>query len=98
MDQVVTINILGQPFTFKTDSDLSEAKAVAEYVATSVDQARQRCEQSTLVPEKRTILILTALNITNEYFDLKKKHQKLLKDIGQRSTHLLQALESQLVY
>lgn len=96
MDQVITIEILGQPFTFKTDAEISDAKAVADYVAKSVDQAERQCAQRTLVPEKRTILILTALNITNEYFDLKKKHQKLLKDIDQRSSNLLNTLESQL--
>lgn len=95
MDQVVTIDILGQPFTFKTDADIEEAREVAEYVAKSVEQAERQCAQKTLVPEKRTILILTALNITNEYFNLKKKHKELLKDIDQRSNHLLNTLESQ---
>lgn len=96
MDQVVTIDILGQPFTFKTDADIADAREVAEYVAKSVGQAEQQCAKKTLVPEKRTVLILTALNITNEYFDLKKKHEKLLQDIDQRSNHLLNTLESQL--
>jgi len=32
----------------------------------------------------------------NEFFDLKKRHQRLLEDIGQRSGNLLHTLESQL--
>jgi cell division protein ZapA len=96
LEQVLTIEILGQPFTFKTDSDASNAKAVADFVIKSVDQARKQCAQSTLSPDKGAILTLTALNIANEYFDLKNKHQQLLQDIGQRSTNLLHTLESQL--
>lgn len=96
MEQVLTIEILGQPFTFKTDSDASNAKAVADFVINSVDQARKQCAQSTLSPDKGAILTLTALNIANEYFDLKNKHQQLLQNISQRSTNLLHTLESQL--
>lgn len=97
MEQVLTIEILGQPFSFKTDSDESNAKAVADFVVKSVDQARKQCAQKTLSPDKGAILILTALNIANEYFDLKQKHQKLLQDISHRSTKLVNTLESQLV-
>ena len=96
MEQVLTIEILGQPFTFKTDADVSNAKAVADFVIKSVDQARKQCAQGTLSPDKGAILTLTALNIANEYFDLKNKHQQLLQDISQRSTNLLHTLESQL--
>ena len=96
MEQVLTIEILGQPFTFKADSDESNAKAVADFVVKSVDQARKQCAQKTLSPDKGAVLILTALNIANEYFDLREKHQKLLQDISRRSTNLLNTLSSQL--
>ena len=97
MDQQLTIEILGQPFTFHTDADVSDARTVADYVVKSVDQAKSQCVNKTPTPDKRAILILTALNITNEYFDLKRKYQQLLQDIDQRSAHLLNTLETQLV-
>ena len=96
MEQVLTIEVLGQPFTFKTDSDESNARAVADFVVKSVDQAKKQCAQKTLSPDKGAILILTALNIANEYFDLRQKHQKLMQDMSKRSTNLLNSLESQL--
>lgn len=96
LDQVLTIEILGQTFTFKTDVNRAEAQSVADYVLESVDQARAQCAGNTLNPDKRAILVLTALNIANEFFDLKKRHQRLLEDIGQRSGNLLHTLESQL--
>jgi cell division protein ZapA (FtsZ GTPase activity inhibitor) len=94
VDQVLTLDILGQPFTFKADVDAKDAKAVADYVVESVDRARSQCAQKTVSIDKRAILILTALNITNEYFELKKRHQRLLHDLNRKSDDLLQSIES----
>jgi cell division protein ZapA (FtsZ GTPase activity inhibitor) len=95
VDQLLTIDVLGQPFTFKTDSNESEARAVADFVAESVDQVKSQCAHQVPPPDKRAILILAALNIANEYFDLKKKHQEILNAINQRSVQLLNTLETQ---
>jgi cell division protein ZapA len=95
LDQTITIDVLGQPFTFKTDSSVSEAKAVAEFVAKSVTDVQSQLGGQVPTPDKRAVLILTALNITSELFDLRKKHQVLLEDINQRSVQLLNTLETQ---
>ncbi len=95
MDQLLTIEVLGQPFTFKSDSDASESRAVADFVANTVKRVKSQCTtQNTPTPDKHAILILTALNITRELFELKKKHQQLLDDIDKRSVDLLNALEA----
>lgn len=95
MDQTFTIDILGRQFTFTTDADVSEAKAVADYIVESIDKASEQCSQKAQTPDKWAILILAALNITNDYFELKRQHQHLLSDINQRSANLLHTLESQ---
>ena len=95
MDQLLTIEVLGQPFTFKSDTDASESRAVADHVANTVKQVKSQCSQQTPTPDKHAILILTALNIASDYFELKKKHQQLLHDINKRSVNLLNALEEQ---
>ena len=78
MEQLLTIEILGQPFTFKTDSDIAEAKEMADYVASSVSQASAHFANQPQVADNRAILVLTALNIANEYFDLKKNISSFL--------------------
>ncbi len=92
----MTIDVLGQPFSFKTDSDLSEARAIADYLTASVGQVKTQCGNQAPTPDKRAILLLAALNITSEYFELKKKHRELLDDLDQRSAHLIDALETKL--
>ena len=98
MDQVLTIDVLGQPFTFKADANVYDAKAVADYVIKSVNHAQAQCAQKTSFPDKGAILILTALNITNEFLELKKKYDQLLQDINQRSANLLHTLENQIAF
>ncbi len=92
----MTIDVLGQPFSFKTDSDLSEARAIADYLSASVGQVKTQCGNQAPTPDKRAILLLAALNITSEFFELKKKHRELLDDLDQRSAHLIDALDTKL--
>lgn len=67
---------------------------MADYVANTVKRVKSQCAPNTPTPDKRAILILAALNITSEFFELKKKHQQLLHDIDKRSVNLLNALEA----
>ena len=41
---------------------------------------------------KQTILILAALNIVNENFELKKNHSDFLRDVSKRTTNLIRVL------
>jgi len=95
LDNTVTIDVLGQPFSFKTDSDVSEARAVAEYVSEQVSAVHDQCSGQVPTPDKRAILILAALNITSELFNMRKKHDGLMEDINQRSAQLLNTLDTQ---
>ena len=58
--------------------------------------ARIETQHSTISSNvtKLTTLILAALNIANENFELNKKHSDLLKDISKRSTNLIRALDA----
>ena len=96
MEQLLTIDVLGQPFTFKTDSNSSEAEAVADYVVKTVDMVETHSKKGAPSLDKRAILILAALNITSELFHLKRKHQELLQSIDKRSTELIDLLESKI--
>ncbi len=89
MEQIVTIELFGQPHTFKADSDVTKAKEVADLLAEAV--ARVESEQSDPLSNisRQKILILAALNIANEHMELKRNHSKLLHDVAQRTTNLI---------
>jgi len=98
VENFVTIEILGQPFTFKTESELSEARAVADYLKSQVNRIEDQIIKHSPGINKRTVLLLTALNITGEYFALKKKHEDLVKVVSERSRRLINEVESQLAF
>jgi len=95
LDQLVTINIFGQPFSFTSETDTKRAREVAGQLENEI--ARIEEQQSGVKSEKAKIAILisAALNIANENFELKSNYSELLHDVEIQSGRLLQLLESE---
>jgi cell division protein ZapA (FtsZ GTPase activity inhibitor) len=91
LDQLVTIELFGQPYTFKTESDITNAKEVADYLVKEVTKVEtQHSTQSSVA--KFATLILAALNIANENIEQKKKYSDLLIRISKKSANLIREL------
>lgn len=72
MEHLVTIELFGQPYTFKSDADVAKANEAAELLLNEVRKVQaQQSGSSTYMP-KLTILILAALNIANSIMQLKR--------------------------
>ena len=95
MDQLVTINIFGQPFSFTSETDSDQAQVVANQLESEI--ARIEEQQSGVKSEKAKIAILisAALNIANENFELKSNYSELLHNVEVQSKRLLQLLEAE---
>ena len=92
MEQFVTIELFGQPYTFKAESNVTSAKEVADYLVKEVARIeKQHSNQSSAA--KLTTLLLAALNIANENIELKKRHSDLLVDISKRSSNLIHTID-----
>ena len=94
MDQHVTIEIFGHPFTFKADRDISKAKEVAAYLEEEVGKVERQLTDASVSINKRAILILAALNIANEYFEMKENQAVLLEMMAQKTTGILDSLNT----
>ena len=70
MEQLVTIELFGQPYTFKAQSDVSNAKEVADHLVKEVTKIETQYSSKSSV-NKLATLILAALNIANENIKLK---------------------------
>ena len=89
MEQIVTIELFGQPHTFKADSDVTKAKEVADLSEEAVSRVESQQSDPLSNLSRQKILILAALNIANEHMELKRNHSKLLHDVAQRTTNLI---------
>jgi len=94
LEQLVTIELFGQPYTFKTESDVSKAKEVADYLVEEVARIETQHSKISSNVTKLNTLILAALNISNENIELRKNHSDLLRDISTRTTNLIRALDA----
>lgn len=94
MDQLVTIELFGRPFTFKAEKDVSTAKEVADFLVQEVSKIQDQLSDKSSNINKQAILILAALNIANEYFKCKQNHQDLLEIVSDRTSGLLKDLNA----
>ena len=93
MEQLVTIELFGQPYTFKAQSDVGNAKEVADHLVKEVTKIETQYSSKSSV-NKLATLILAALNIANENIKLKKSHSDLLIDISEKSANLMHMLDA----
>lgn len=94
LEQLVKIELFGQPYTFKAESEVKHAEKVADYLVKEVAKvtAQQSGQSSNM--NKLAIMILTALNIANENMELKREQSKFLDDISKRSENLIRTLDA----
>ncbi len=93
MEQLVTIDIFGRPYTFKAESETTKAKEVVDFLKSEITKVEnQQSDKSPRITEL-AILILAALNIANENFDLKMNSSRLLEQLSERSTSLIRILD-----
>ncbi len=96
MEQLVTIELFGQSYTFKSESEGTKAEEMVEFLKQEVTRVETRLKDQSVSMNKLAILLLTALNIINENFEQKRSYSALLQDISGRSTNLLRLLDKNL--
>lgn len=93
MEQLVTIEIFGRPYTFKAESEATKAKEVVDFLKKEITKVETQQSGKSPGITKLAILILAALNIANENFDLKMNHSELFEQISERSARLIRRLD-----
>lgn len=71
----VNVEIFGDTYPFRTDGDPGELKKLAAFV----DQHMQRAAKQTRSLDTRKIAVLSALELADEYFKLKKDYDELVE-------------------
>lgn len=90
MEKSVTVNILGNEYVIKSEEDAEQVYKIAEYMNEKVKEIDDNTEG---LSEKKKV-ILVALNIANDYFQVLKERDELLAGIRQRSRELINNINS----
>ena len=84
MDDIVTIELFGETYKFKTEVEFDNAKMVADFLVDEVLKVEKKLKETTPGVLRFKLLLLAALNISGEYFKLKNNHKDLLENISDR--------------
>ncbi len=96
MEQFITIELFGEKFKFKCDSDVSNVEKVAEFLVDEVAKVELDNVNKTLKTQKLTQLLIATLNISNKYFELKLDYEKLQKHVSDRSAAIIDTIEKKM--
>jgi len=93
LDNIITIELFGQQYSFKPESGVSNANEVADLLIQEVANVEKQLSESNPKINKVTILTLAALNISSEFLDLKRNHSELIDKISERSASLANMID-----
>ena len=95
MDRLVTIELFGQPYSFRAETEYDQAQTVADDLVRRVEDEKGRLvEHPPAQASRLAILISVALNIANENHELKTKQATIMGELTQRSDNLIHRIDA----
>jgi cell division protein ZapA (FtsZ GTPase activity inhibitor) len=93
LEQLVTIELFGKPYTFKAESEVKKAKEVADFLSKEVSRVESQQSGQSSTASDLTTLMLAALNIAHQNMELENNYSKFRQDIAERSAKLIREID-----
>ena len=90
MDTKIQVEIFGQSYQIKAGADPEYIKNIARYV----DLKMREIASGTPTVDSLKIAVLAALNITDEFFQVKRQKQDVDREFLQRTEKISKILDS----
>ena len=87
----ITINVLGKEYSIKSDVEADSLNEIAGYLNGKVDEIIK----TTKTVSTHNVLILVAMSIANDYFEVKNRNESLVATVERKSEHLASRIASQ---
>ena len=91
MGNLVKIKILDQELSLRINTDEAKIMAAAELVREKTDEYRDATGSNV----KHNVVILAALDIANEFLQLKNSYESLQERVEARSWEMIKAIEAE---
>jgi cell division protein ZapA len=91
LEQIIKIELLGQEYHIRTTTDEEKVYAAAELVREKLDEYRDAARSNI----KLNAAILAALDIANEYLQIREQHEEFKKSLELRSKEIIEAIEAE---
>ena len=93
MEQLVTIELFGKPYTFKAKSEVKEAQEVADVLAKEVSRIESEQSGESSTASDLTTLMMAALNIAHQNMELENNIAQMKQVIAERSAELIHKID-----
>lgn len=87
--KTVKIRIFNEDYFIKSDGEIEQINQIANYLNEKLNQVKE----STKGLSEKKLMILTALNIAGEYFELLSKKKAILDHIEKRAKGIINQIE-----
>jgi len=94
--ELITITLFDRPYTFRVENQIDKARKVSRILEKEVERVTKQVSGNSKNTTEQNILILAALNIANENYELKELHTKLKNRVSEKSTDLLELIDKTL--
>jgi len=89
LDEIVKIDLFGEEFRFKPDGQVKDPDKVAQYLKDYIKEAEALFQNKTTGRNRIAILLLAAMNLSRDFYELKQQHSELKRDVEQRISSLM---------
>ena len=88
MEQIITIELLGESFKFKSDENRDNLKKILSYLTEEVQKVEGQFPSHALKTNKLAIMVLAALSISKQFVELTNNHSDFLNSVSLRTSKL----------
>jgi len=93
LDEIVKIDLFGEEFKFKSDTNVKDPDKVAQYLKDYIKEAAVSFSNKTTGRNRVAILLLAAMNLSKDFYELKQHHSELESDVEKRISSLLYKID-----
>ena len=94
MEQLISIDVFGQTYTFKADAGKTDPGVVAEFLAEAVRRIDPGQGSRPAGNSQFILLLQAALNITSEHMQLRQQLTEMSHRIAEQTERLYSLLEN----
>ena len=91
-DNLTQVDIYGQQYTLRGTGDPQYIKSLAKYV----DSKMKEVSEGTPTVDSLKVAVLAAVNIADEFFQLKLEWEKLQDTISQKTENIAEILDKEI--
>jgi len=92
VEEIVSIDLFGRQFQFRTDKPLEDCEQVVEKLKQYVSQAEEQTNNTASVQNRVVVLLLAGMNLANDLVVTESELSKLHDRVDRNSSGLLNKL------